>query len=199
MLSYSAPATSWSAASCKPCDLVAGAGFEPAASSSRTEHARRQNRRLMTFQHVRGARISRDPGTWCRRAACSRSLGAVVAAGHPQGNSRQLPCPSRETRPGRGPNPPRARLLPPGAPGPHVQEHSASARRALAACLSRVPRRVARTVLRGPWRGNAPGLPGYGSGEAQSDGLRRGDRVLRRSLSPSAPPKLAGQGHDPQP
>ena len=27
-----------------------------------------------------------------------------------------------------------------------------------AGCLSRVPRRVARTVLRGPWRSNAPGL-----------------------------------------
>jgi hypothetical protein len=26
--------------------------------------------------------------------------------------------------------------------------------------LSRMPRRVARTVLRGPRRGNAPGLPG---------------------------------------
>jgi hypothetical protein len=30
--------------------------------------------------------------------------------------------------------------------------------RALRACLSRVPRRVARTVLRGPRRSNAPGL-----------------------------------------
>ena len=26
--------------------------------------------------------------------------------------------------------------------------------------MSRVPRRVARTVLRGPWCSNAPGLPG---------------------------------------
>ncbi|MFG2979619.1 hypothetical protein ACGFYY_42370, partial [Streptomyces sp. NPDC048331] len=31
---------------------------------------------------------------------------------------------------------------------------------ALAACLSRVHRRGARTVLRGPRRSNAPGLPG---------------------------------------
>jgi hypothetical protein len=31
---------------------------------------------------------------------------------------------------------------------------------ALVACLSRVHRRGARTVLRGPWRSNAPGLPG---------------------------------------
>src|SRR5258708_6957617 len=34
-----------------------------------------------------------------------------------------------------------------------------STRDALAACLSRVPRRVARTVLRGLRRGNAPELP----------------------------------------
>ena len=34
-----------------------------------------------------------------------------------------------------------------------------STRNALAARLSRVPRRVARTVLRGPGRGNAPRLP----------------------------------------
>ena len=31
--------------------------------------------------------------------------------------------------------------------------------RAFRACLSRVPRRVARTVLRGPGRSNAPRLP----------------------------------------
>ena len=46
-----------------------------------------------------------------------------------------------------------------GAPRPPAQETSTSTRNALAACLSRVPRRVARTVLRGPRRGNAPGLP----------------------------------------
>ena len=36
-----------------------------------------------------------------------------------------------------------------------------STRNALAARLSRVPRRVARTVLRGPGRGNAPRLPDW--------------------------------------
>jgi hypothetical protein len=42
--------------------LVGVAGFEPAASSSRTEHAGQQGRYLMTFQHVRGTRNSRDRG-----------------------------------------------------------------------------------------------------------------------------------------
>jgi hypothetical protein len=39
MLSYSAPAASRSAVGCMPCDLVGVAGFEPAASSSRTKRA----------------------------------------------------------------------------------------------------------------------------------------------------------------
>jgi RNA-directed DNA polymerase len=71
-----------------------------------------------------------------------RTVGTMVAARHPQGNSRQLPCPSRETRPRRrGPNPPRARLLPPQPPCPHRQAGPGTAtRHALAACLSRVPR-----------------------------------------------------------
>jgi len=54
----------------------------------------------------------------------------------------------------RRPDPPRARILPAGAPGPPAQETRTSTCNALAACLSRVPRRVARTVLRGP-----PGNP----------------------------------------
>src|SRR5262249_53768159 len=39
MLSYSIPAAGRSAVGCKPCDLVGVAGFEPAASSSRTSGA----------------------------------------------------------------------------------------------------------------------------------------------------------------
>jgi hypothetical protein len=39
-------------------------------------------------------------------------------------------------------------------------------------CLSRVPRRVARTVLRGPRCSNASGLPDRGTGRTDKDLLR---------------------------
>ena len=94
---------------------------------------------------LRGPPALRRPAT-----PVSRAVGTVVAARHPQGDSRQLSHP-RQTRPSRRrPDPPRARILPAGAPGPPAQETRASTCNALAACLSRVPRRVARTVLRGP-------------------------------------------------
>lgn len=77
------------------------------------------------------------------------SLGTVVAAGRSQGDSRQLPC-LRATRPEQHrPHPPCARRLLPRTSHPHQQEQSRTTRaHALAACMSRVPRRVARTVLR---------------------------------------------------
>ena len=52
----------------------------------------------------------------------SRAMGTVVAARHPQGDSRQLSHP-RQPRPSRRrPDPPRARILPASAPGPPAQE-----------------------------------------------------------------------------
>jgi hypothetical protein len=61
-LSYSASAASRSAGGCMPCDLVGVAGFEPAASSSRTEYAGQQTRCLMTFSHVRTVGYGHDHG-----------------------------------------------------------------------------------------------------------------------------------------
>ncbi len=128
---------------------------------------------------VRRPPAHRRPATTVPRAA-----GTVVAAGHPQGDNSQLSHPSRRTR-RRCPDLPRPRLLPARAPGPPAQEPGTSTRNVLAACLSRMPRRVARTVLRGPRRGNAP------------EGCRHdreGFPGARRSANPpaSAAPASAG-------
>ena len=54
---------------------------------------------------------------------------------------------------------------------------------ALAACLSRMPRRVARTVLRGPRRSNPPGLPGGRQGPADRDHDQRHPRFRDRETA----------------
>ena len=93
--------------------------------------------------------------------AIPRAVGTMVAAGHPKSDSRQLSrAPRRAGLTGRHANTPRTRLVPSRAESPPAQGTSTANLHAPAACLSRVPRRVARTVLRGPRRGNAPGLPG---------------------------------------
>ena len=88
----------------------------------------------------------------------------MVAPGHPQGDSPQLSRPRQETRlTGRCPNQPDTRLLLPRASRSHQQAGSGTASlRALAACMSRVPRRVARTVLRGPGAATRQGYPADG-------------------------------------
>src|SRR6266581_7472413 len=85
----------------------------------------------------------------------------MVAAGHPKSDSRQLSHPSWWAGlTGRQANTPRTRLVPSRAESPTAQGTSTANLHALAACLSRMPRRVARTVLRGDRRGNPPVLPG---------------------------------------
>ena len=78
------------------------------------------------------------------RAALRRSatpvaprVGTLVAADHPEGDSRRLPRPSRKTRPtGREHHPPCARHLPTRAPSPPTQEHSIAIPGRPWACLS---------------------------------------------------------------
>ena len=108
---------------------------------------------------MRGAPAARRPAI-----PVSRAMGTMVAPGHPQDDSPQLPRPRQETRlTGRCPNQPDTRLLLPRASRPHQQAGSGTARlRALAACMSRVPRRVARTVLRGPGAATRQGYPADG-------------------------------------
>src|SRR5918995_4118665 len=89
-------------------------------------------------------------------------MGAMVHR-DPQGDP-----PTGDRRAGRTGRPGRTRRTPPRA---RPLRASANRRpcnagascstcpRAYGACLSRVPGKRARTVLRGPWRGNAPGLP----------------------------------------
>ena len=75
-------------------------------------------------------------------------------------------------------NTPRTRHLPSRAESPPAQGTSTANLHAPAACLSRMPRRVARTVLRGDRRGNPPVLPGDRF-EGQRAGLFR-PRVAQR-------------------
>ena len=104
-------------------------------------------RRLLSKQGAR-CPLRRHPALRRPATPIPARLGTVVAQCHPQGDSRQLSRPPRGTRPNRRcPQPPRARLLPPGAPRPRGQAASAASYVALAACLSRVQRRVARTVV----------------------------------------------------
>src|SRR2546422_944298 len=70
---------------------------------------------------------------------------------------------------------------------------TAPTRDALAACLSRVPRRVARTVLRGQGRGNAPLLPDWVQWglPAADDREARNRQVSARTLGGPAGPSLS--------
>ena len=90
--------------------------------------------------HQAGWALSALRGSPARRrsaAAVPTGVGTMVAPGHPQGDSRQLPRPSRETRPRRSRHdPPRARHLPSRAPGPPAREPSTADLHALATCLS---------------------------------------------------------------
>src|SRR5215472_17412802 len=109
--------------------------------------------------------------------AIPRAVGTMVAAGHPASDSRQLSrAPRRAGLTGRHANTPRTHLVPSRAESPPAQGTSAANLHAPAACLSRVPRRVARTVLRGPRRGIAPGLPGdaVSAARAAQSGRARG-------------------------
>jgi hypothetical protein len=63
----------------------------------------------------------------------------------PSSRSHRPPTPPGRRRQ----DPPRARILPAGAPRPPAPDTRTSACNALAACLGRVPRRVARTVHEG--------------------------------------------------
>ena len=98
--------------------------------------------RLLTRQNARCPLCGEPPADRRSATPIPRALGTVVAPGHPQGDSRQLPRPLRQTRPGgRRPNPPRARLLPPRTSRPHRRAGPGTATlHALAACMSRVPR-----------------------------------------------------------
>src|SRR5215831_5226456 len=74
-LSYSAPAASRSAVGCKPCDLVGVAGFEPAASSSRTQAG--------CAGHTLAPRLSSQFTSQCDsvRLAAIRALDAPLTHG----------------------------------------------------------------------------------------------------------------------
>jgi len=86
-------------------------------------------------------------------AAVPERQGTMVATGHPSGDSRGLPRPPREIWPtAQWSHPPRARLLPPRASPPPTPGTSTVNLHALAACLSRMPRRVARTMPTTPSR-----------------------------------------------
>jgi hypothetical protein len=52
-----------------PLTWVGVAGFEPAASSSRTKRAVRQSRCLMTLLHVRAIETAHDQRAWQRLTA----------------------------------------------------------------------------------------------------------------------------------
>ncbi len=102
------------------------------------------------------------PGTAAARRLPAPEPGGMAAVayrhaqGDPQARDRQRDGPRHPGRTSR--IPPHTRTLPP----PDRQRHQpgASARFAsLRACLSRAARKRARPVLRGPRRGNAPGLP----------------------------------------
>src|SRR4029077_14887680 len=114
------------------------------------------------LQAGRALPVVRGPPAAGRQAApIPARLGTEVAQRHTHADARR---PFRRWRPPRPtrrrPQPPRTRHLPPSARCPRRQTARTAPRVALAACLSRVQRRVARTVLRGPRRSNAPGLPG---------------------------------------
>ena len=118
------------------------------------------NLRLLTRQAGSLSALPRPPAHRRPAAPVPTGMGTLVAERGPQGDRRRLPRPpGRARHAGREPNPLDTRLLPPRAPSPQTQEASTTTRNALAACLSRVRRRVARTVLRGPRRSNAPRLP----------------------------------------
>ena len=95
-------------------------------------HARPAHQARRALSALRGPPAHRRPA-----AAVPAAVGTMVASGHPQGDSRQLPRPPRETRPRRSRHdPPRARILPSRAPGPPAREPSTADLHALAACLS---------------------------------------------------------------
>ena len=94
-------------------------------------------------------------------------VGTMVAEHRQERHRRRLPHPPRARRHvGREPNALGARLLPSQPPGPRTQEPEIiDSRDVLGACLSRMPGKRARPVLRGPRRSNAPGLPDMRLGE----------------------------------
>src|SRR6476659_2657456 len=85
----------------------------------------------------------------------------MVAEHHQERHRRRLPHPPRARRHvAREPNALGARLLLSQPPGPRTQEPEIiDSRDVPGACLSRMPGKRARPVLRGPRRSNAPGLP----------------------------------------
>ena len=98
-----------------------------------------------------------------RRPATKPTRVGTVAHGHPQGDPQTRITAWADGTPDERRIPSHTRPLPP--PTTNGSEPSTSARpRASRACLSRLPGKRARPVLRGPGRSNAPGLPVTPSG-----------------------------------
>src|SRR5262249_21162092 len=123
----------------------------PPARPQRPDPAHQAERPLPPVQ---GPALARRP-----RAIQPHRVG-TMAPGHPQGDHQAAPDhPAGHGHIGR--HPPGPLALP--APGNRRPETTSTPLRLSApgACLSRMPRRVARTDLRGPRCSNASGLPGY--------------------------------------
>src|SRR6266498_2208640 len=107
----------------------------------------------------------RGPPAHRRSAApIPTGVGMLVAERHPPRDKCRAPrLPRRVRHAGRQPNPLATRLLPTRAPSPHAQDASTPTRNALGACLSRVRRQGACTVLGGrsaAMRSGYPARPG---------------------------------------
>lgn len=101
--------------------------------------------------------LRRSPAARRPPAAQPPGMG-TVGGGHPQGDQCERDRQHGQQRVRRQGTATCPRTLP--TKMNQSRQYSTSGRmRALRACLSRVPRRVARTVLRGPRRRKASGLP----------------------------------------
>jgi hypothetical protein len=83
----------------------------------------------------------------------------TMASGHPQSDHQTPRDRPLRTRPHRTTPASFTRTASAGPPAPTKNQHSSTPETPSGVCLSRMPRRVARTDLRGPRCSNASGLP----------------------------------------